>query len=375
MEYEHFFPLLSFFLPLDELRQNPDFVSWLRSTPNLADQFATEIEYNLPAPRQAHYQEEFREMRRSITTYLQELEEFLGYYPVQVTSGILDKIQTLEMGILIVNLIFNLVKSLLVLISVLIIYSLLMVSIESKYFEIAVIRMVGLERQGIVNLILCQSFLYVLPAISLAFAASYVLLGQAATYFDNEYSVKIDRVPSLSSALQAVFIGSVIPLVSSFLPIRAALSRSITESMDVQKSKTQAIYVNILQKNRKDVTGLVIFGLIALSYGFSIYYLLPLSLVSFNFSLATTIFLFILFGMIAAMGLLALNLMPYLNVLVARILLSWESQSMKQTVLKNLIAHKERNQMTSLMFSLTLGFVIFLNIVCKIPFSKDLADI
>ena len=155
MEYEHFFPLLSYFLPLDELRQNPDFVSWLRSTPNLADQFATEIEYNLPGPRQAHYQEEFREMRRSITTYLQELEEFLGYYPVQVTSGILDKIQTLEMGILIVNLIFNLVKSLLVLISVLIIYSLLMVSIESKYFEIAVIRMVGLERQGIVNLILC----------------------------------------------------------------------------------------------------------------------------------------------------------------------------------------------------------------------------
>ena len=217
--------------------------------------------------------------------------------------------------------------------------------------------------------------MYVLPAISLAFAASYVLLGQAATYFDNEYSVKIDKVPSLSSALQAVFIGSVIPLVSSFLPIRAALSRSITESMDVQKSKTQAIYVNILQKNRKDVTGLVIFGLIALSYGFSIYYLLPLSLVSFNFSLATTIFLFILFGMIAAMGLLALNLMPYLNLLVARILLSWESQSMKQTVLKNLIAHKERNQMTSLMFSLTLGFVIFLNIVCKIPFSKDLADI
>lgn len=83
-------------------------------------------------------------MRRSITTYLQQLEEFLGYYPVQVTSGILDKIQTLEMGILIVNLIFNLVKSLLVLISILIIYSLLMVSIESKYFEIAVIRMVGL---------------------------------------------------------------------------------------------------------------------------------------------------------------------------------------------------------------------------------------
>ena len=59
------------------------------------------------------------------------------------------------MGILIVNLIFNIVKALLVLVSVLIIYSLLMRSIESKSFEIAVIRMVGLHKGGIIGLIIC----------------------------------------------------------------------------------------------------------------------------------------------------------------------------------------------------------------------------
>ena len=83
-------------------------------------------------------------MRKSITGYLSDLEDFLGYYPVQVTSGILDRIATLEMGIIVVNLIFNMVKSILIVISVLIIYSLLMVSVEQKNFEIAVIRMVGL---------------------------------------------------------------------------------------------------------------------------------------------------------------------------------------------------------------------------------------
>lgn len=62
--------------------------------------------------------------------YLSDLEDFLGYYPVQVTSGILDRIATLEMGILIVNLIFSMVKSVLIVISILIIYSLLMVSVE-----------------------------------------------------------------------------------------------------------------------------------------------------------------------------------------------------------------------------------------------------
>ena len=87
------------------------------------------------------------------------------------------------MGILIVTLIFNLIKSLLILISILIIYSLLMVSIESKNFEIAVIRMVGLEKTGIIGLIVCQSFLYVIPALLFAFALSIFILGQAKIYF------------------------------------------------------------------------------------------------------------------------------------------------------------------------------------------------
>ena len=55
-------------------------------------------------------------MRKKITVFLSDLEEFLGYYPVQITSAILDKYQTLEIGILIVNLIFNLIKSLLIVI-------------------------------------------------------------------------------------------------------------------------------------------------------------------------------------------------------------------------------------------------------------------
>jgi hypothetical protein len=55
------------------------------------------------------------------------------------------------------------------------------------------------------------------------------------------------------------------------------------------------------------------FGSIAISYGFGVYYFLPLSLVSFNFSLAMSIFLVILFGMIFALAVLVINFMPYLN--------------------------------------------------------------
>ena len=92
----------------------------------------------------------------------------------------------------------------------------------------------------------------------------------------------------------------------------------------MERSKTKAMYVNILMRNQKDVTSLILFGLILLTYGFGIYYLLPLSLVSFNFSLASTIFLGILFGMIFALGLLSINILPVVNVLVSRLLLLFE---------------------------------------------------
>ena len=113
--------------------------------------------------------------------------------------------------------------------------------------------------------------------------------------------------------MQATTIGLVIPLMSSIIPIRAVLELSLIDSLDNVKSKTKAMYVNVLQKNKKDVTGLLVFGTLALSFGFGVYYLLPMSLISFNFSMATSIFLAILFGMIMAMVILAINFMPFIN--------------------------------------------------------------
>lgn len=105
------------------------------------------------------------------------------------------------MGILVVNLIFNLVKSILIVISVLIIYSLLMISVESKNFEIAVIRMVGLEKNGIIWLVIFQSFLYVIPAILFGFTFAIFILSQISIIFEAQYKIKIDKLPSLESSL------------------------------------------------------------------------------------------------------------------------------------------------------------------------------
>jgi ABC-type antimicrobial peptide transport system permease subunit len=74
------------------------------------------------------------------------------------------------------GLIFDIIILLFVIIAILLIYSLLMISVETKTFEIGVIRMVGLSKSGIVWMIFLQGLMFVLPAIVLGFLMCFPLL-------------------------------------------------------------------------------------------------------------------------------------------------------------------------------------------------------
>jgi ABC-type antimicrobial peptide transport system permease subunit len=75
-----------------------------------------------------------------------------------------------------VAIIFDLVAILLVIISVLLIYSLLVINVETKTFDIGVQRMVGLTRRGLILMVLIQGVLFVVPALVSAFLVSIPVL-------------------------------------------------------------------------------------------------------------------------------------------------------------------------------------------------------
>ncbi len=75
-----------------------------------------------------------------------------------------------------IGLIFDLVVALLVIISVLLIYSLLVINVETKTFDIGVQRMVGLTRRGLVLMVIIQSIMFVVPALASAFAVAITAL-------------------------------------------------------------------------------------------------------------------------------------------------------------------------------------------------------
>jgi hypothetical protein len=260
-----------------------------------------------------------------------------------------------------VAIIFDLVVILLVIISVLLIYSLLAINVETKTFDIGVQRMVGLTRRGLIFMVLLQGLLFVVPAITSAFLVAYPTLMAFQNILRGTFSVESDVSPSSGAICQALFLGLVIPFLSTIMPIKVALSKSLNDALDTQRSKNQAAYTQILQKNERKADEFLSFGLFAVAYGVILYQVLPFSLMSFNMRMISQIFLFILFGIIFGLTILALKFQRVLEVTMTHVLLFFEKVSMRSMVLKNLVANRDRNKMTAIIYSLGLGFIIFLN--------------
>jgi len=136
------------------------------------------------------------------------------------------------------QLIFNLVMLLLFSISVLLIYSLLMLSVENKSFEFGVMRMVGLSKDSIMLLVVLQSFLFVVPSIITGFIVSLAFLQGAKVYADHNLQMQFDPMPSTFSIIQALVLSTLIPLISSIMPIQVVLNRNLNDALDIQRSKT-----------------------------------------------------------------------------------------------------------------------------------------
>jgi len=79
--------------------------------------------------------------------------ERLGYYEPRSFMGLITAMKLTSIGLLLFGVLFGIIVALFVAISVLLIYSLLMTSIESKNFENGVLRLLGLSKWNCVSMI------------------------------------------------------------------------------------------------------------------------------------------------------------------------------------------------------------------------------
>ena len=84
--------------------------------------------------------------------------------------------QVFSFAILFLGLIFDILLILFMMISILLIYSLLMITTETKTFDTGIMRLLGLSSYGFVAMIMTQAIMFVIPSIICAYIASYPVL-------------------------------------------------------------------------------------------------------------------------------------------------------------------------------------------------------
>ncbi len=126
---------------------------------------------------------DYDEVQGQGTSIASRIISAVGFFPASMDLPILEQLKILSLGSVFFGIILSLVVVLLAVLSIMLIYALLMVSIESKTFEIGVMRMIGVSKCGLVGLLLTQAFMFVLPAVVVGFIVSFPVLYAISNIF------------------------------------------------------------------------------------------------------------------------------------------------------------------------------------------------
>jgi len=145
--------------------------------------------------------------------------------------------QIYSYAVLFIGLIFDVLLLIFVVVSCLLIYSLLLISVETKTFEIGVMRLTGLTKCGFIGMIMTQSAMFVIPSVILGFLFALPCIYEIyRVLFSDDLGFMPTVAPEGSATLQALIIGIFIPMLSSIIPIRRALSKNLTDSLNTSRS-------------------------------------------------------------------------------------------------------------------------------------------
>ena len=80
--------------------------------------------------------------------------------------------------------------------------------------------------------------MFCLPAVILGFTLAFPLIYLLySELLQSKLGYMPSIVPSTGAILRAVFVGIAIPLLSSIVPIRRALSANLTDALNIHRSK------------------------------------------------------------------------------------------------------------------------------------------
>ena len=337
------------------------------------DTCASEILFNFPEQERLIWygHSDYADVQTDAIRFASPVIAQLGFNQLDIDMPIVQYMYDSRFFALFLGLILSIIIVGLSFLSIILIYSLLIVGVETKTFELAVMRMVGMTRWNLVCYVLTNASAFAIPAWVLG-----LVIGQLAFLGIRSAlasALQVDIPPSLSpDAIGYATLGGIgIPLISAIAPMMGVLGQDLPSALDTNRGKVETIKYEISRFGATHINWLQVgLGTALVIFGFLIYYLFPLALLSFNITLLFYIFFGMLLGMLFGCVLLAINFERIMETIVQYIFFFWEHDAIFTLIEKNMTAHRRRNRKTTLMYSMALGFIIFMTVAFQIQIAS-----
>jgi ABC-type antimicrobial peptide transport system permease subunit len=301
--------------------------------------------------------------RRNFAKITDKILRKLGYdYPVTSQTPLYIGFKFFNIVKIFLKNIFNAIIFFLWILSFMLVYSLILSNVDEKNYEFGMLRSLGFKKSNLMQIIIFQSLFFSIPAIIFGLIIAFVINIPISNFFFSFAGIETNYMLSNNTIILGIIAGLTLPLISSYFPIKKALSSNLKDSLAIFSKKITDVSVNIVKLERLGISpSLLLSSIILIVLGFITYYLAPMAFLKSDFSTFLFILNSILIMMIIGMILLMQIFVPKIQKFILNIIMFIFSfdKNLKFVISKNLDGHFTRNQKSSVMFMIALSFVIF----------------
>ena len=273
--------------------------------------------------------------------------------------------------------IFQVIVITLIVLGSILVYSLMMSNADEKTFEYGILRALGMRKTALINLTCMHALVFAVPGVAIAMILSFVahiLIEEAVAGFSGfktDYSDWADI-----AIFVPILVGIFVPLLAGIVPVRAAMSTSLRNALDIvhQSSSETTVTMQKLQDYGLEPWQTIL-SIFMTGAGIIVYYLIPYSFIFNDIPLFFFLLLIILCGMILGLCMIASTLQSPLEYIFLRVLLWGKDRVLKSLIEKNLNGHRERSSKVFMMFTISTAIVMFAGTVFALETNTIISNV
>lgn len=292
----------------------------------------------------------------------------LGHtYPISITTPLADVLDgpAWQIFSLFLDQILHACIFVLCCLGVLVVYALALGDVESKQFELGMLRALGLRHMTLAHLLSLHTIAFAVPGLCLGLAVASVSHAGLASVLSAFAALRLPTALPQPALILGLCLGVLTPAVAVIIPLRRAMSSNLRQALDVYHSSAGAAGGgSVIKVERLANLGLsplaLIVSALCIGIGFTVLYLLPLAFILRDTAWFLSVLTGILMAMLLGLALVAQSIQPRCELAILGFLLALGRDARLWTVIKkNLSGHRSRNRKSAYMVGISSAFLVF----------------